>query len=102
MDFLTYINSYDNCAINHVEDILKLEYLVEKYPQVFVEDAFNAYFRTGFDKHMRFKHGKFASFLTASIYFVGDCFGCEAVIDFADITIEDENSDDALDISTLI
>ena len=102
MDFLEYINSYDNCAINHVEDISKLEYLVEKYPQVFVGDEFNVYFRKGLDKSMRFEYGKFISYLTASIYRVGDFFGCEAVIDFADITIEDENSDDALDISTLI
>ena len=102
MDFLEYINSYDNCAINNVEDISKLEYLVAKYPQVFVGDEFNAYFRKGLDKHMRFEYGKFASFLTASIYFVGDFFGCEAVIDFADITIEGGSSDDALDISILI
>lgn len=102
MDFLEYINSYNNCAINHVEDISKLEYLVEKYPQVFVGDEFNTYFRKGLDKNMRFEYGKFASFLTASIYFVGDFFGCEAVIDFTDITIEDENSESSPDISCLI
>ena len=102
MDFLEYINSYDNCAINHVEDISKLEYLVEKYPQVFIGDEFNTYFRKGLGKNMRFEYGKFISYLTASIYRVGDLYGCEAVIDFDDITIEDENSEDALDISTLI
>lgn len=102
MDFLEYINLYNNCAINHVEDVSKLEYLVERYPQVFVGDEFNVYSRKGLDKNMRFEYGKFISFLTSSIYCVGDIYGCEAVIDFADITIEDENSEDALDISTLI
>ena len=102
MDFLEYINSYDNCAINHVEDVSKLEYLVEKYPQVFGGKDFNEYQNKILGKHMRFEHGKFVSFLTFSIYYVGDIHGCEAVIDFADITIEDGNSDDALDISTLI
>ena len=102
MDFLEYISSYDNCAINHVEDISKLEYLVEKYPQVFAGDEFNTYFRKGLGKNIRFEYGKFISYLTVSTYHVGDFYGCEAVIDFADITIDDGNSDDALDISTLI
>ena len=102
MDFLEYINSYNNCAINHIKDISKFKYIVEKYPQVFGGKSFNAYCNKSLGKHMRFEHGKFVSFLTSSIYYVGDINGCEAVIDFADITIEDENSDDALDISILI
>lgn len=102
MDFLEYINSYDNCAINHVEDISKLEYLVEKYPQVFVGDEFNVYFRKGLDKSMRFEYGKFISFLTSSIYRVGDIYGCEAVIDFDDLGIEDADSECCPDISCLI
>lgn len=102
MDFLEYINSYDNCAINHVEDISKLEYLVDKYPQVFVGDEFKAYFRKGLDKNMRFEYGKFASFLTASIYCVGDFFGCEAVIDFSNLDIEEVDSESSPDISCLI
>ena len=66
MDFLEYINSYNICAINNTCDIEKLQYLFSKYPQVFDGEEFGKYFREGIDKNMRFEHGKFASFLTAS------------------------------------
>ena len=102
MDFLEYISSYDNCAINHVEDISKLKYLIEKYPQAFVGDEFDSYCRKGLDKSMRFEYGKFISYLTASIYHVGDIHGCEAVIDFDDLVIEDADSECFPDISCLI
>lgn len=102
MDFLEYINSYHICAINKVCDLEKLSMLVSLYPDRFRGPEASYLLRNMENSmNMRFEDGKFASYLS-HLYYVGDFFNCEAVVDFDDIVIVDPDSESNPDISILI
>ena len=94
MDFLAYINSYMNCAINDVS----LDQVTEwysKYPDRFPKENFRPH-----SGNMRFAYGYFTSYCSIP-YCVGDLFHCEAIA-YGDYFEEQAPEEDLIDIMELL
>lgn len=88
MDFLTYINSYHNCAINHIPTEKLREWYV-LYPEVELADPHEFH-------NARFLDGKYISYYTppyteGSVY-VGGIL--ERVIDYIELLDTTTDDDD--------
>lgn len=86
MDLITYINSYDNCAINHVPTEVLLEWR-KLYPGLGLPKPFTD---KEPDRHVRFLHGRYISYY-GQPYQVGDIFAggeVQCVIHYEELTAE--------------